>query len=157
MKQPKKNKPTIFLTPLTENPVPKSKMYFFQCKLKDFKSLSRARIARQHILARRYRALSRATAAASGRLMHFLIFGVKWGFWAITLVPDMLEGQTRALSTREIIQFCKQVSAKISAHWIGVQGPSNLVRKTKTPPLCEPVPGEPFTKINKCLFLIEPR
>ena len=38
--------------------------------------------------------------------MHFLIFlnlGVKWGFWAITLVPDMLEGQTKALSMREII------------------------------------------------------
>jgi len=35
--------------------------------------------------------------------MHFLILGVKCFFWAITLVPDMLEGQTRALSTREII------------------------------------------------------
>jgi len=46
MKQPKKAKPTIFLTPPTENPVPKSKMFFFQCKLEDFKSLSRARIAR---------------------------------------------------------------------------------------------------------------
>ena len=44
--------------------------------------------------------------AASGRLMHFPIFlnlGVKWGFWAITLVTDMLEDQARALSTREII------------------------------------------------------
>jgi len=27
----------------------------------------------------------------------------KWGFWAITLVPDMLEGQAWALSTREIV------------------------------------------------------
>jgi len=38
--------------------------------------------------------------------MHFLQFsdfGAKWGFWAITLVPDMLEGQARALSTREIV------------------------------------------------------
>jgi len=35
--------------------------------------------------------------------MHFLILGVKWGFWAITLAPDMLEGQAWALSTREII------------------------------------------------------
>jgi len=40
MKQPKKAKPTLFLTPPTENPI------FFQCKLEDFKSLSRARIAR---------------------------------------------------------------------------------------------------------------
>jgi len=32
--------------------------------------------------------------------MHFLQFsdfGVKWFFWAITLVPDMLEGQSRTL------------------------------------------------------------
>jgi len=32
--------------------------------------------------------------------MHFLQFsdfGVKWGFWAVTLVPDMLEGQSRNL------------------------------------------------------------
>ena len=35
--------------------------------------------------------------------MHFLILRVKWGFGAITLVPDMLEGQARPLSTREII------------------------------------------------------
>ena len=50
--------------------------------------------------------LSRATVAASERLMHFLQFsdfGAKWGFWAITLFPDMLEGQARALSTREIV------------------------------------------------------
>jgi len=29
MKQPKKNKTTLFLTPPTENPEPKSKMFFF--------------------------------------------------------------------------------------------------------------------------------
>jgi len=56
-----------------------------------------------YILAGSYRGLSRATVAASGRLTHFLILGVKWSFWAIPLVPDMLEGQARALSTREII------------------------------------------------------
>jgi len=35
-----------------------------------------------------------------GDSMHFLQFsdfGVQWGFWAMTLVPDMLEGQARAL------------------------------------------------------------
>ena len=36
MKQPKKAKTTLFLTPPTENPEPKSKMFFFQCKLEDF-------------------------------------------------------------------------------------------------------------------------
>jgi len=46
MKQLKKAKPTLFLTPPTENPEPKSKMFFFQCELEDFKSLSRAHIAR---------------------------------------------------------------------------------------------------------------
>ena len=33
----------------------------------------------------------------------FSEFGGKMVFWAITLVPDMLEGQARALSTREIV------------------------------------------------------
>ena len=32
----------------------------------------------------------------------FSNFGVKWGYWATTLVPDILEGETRALSTRDI-------------------------------------------------------
>jgi len=76
-------------------------------------------------------------------------------FWAITLVPDTLEGQARALSTWEILQFPTEVSTKISAHWIGVQGRSKLVKKTKTPPICEPVPGEPLTKSKH--FFIEPR
>jgi len=31
-----------------------------------------------------------------------------------------------------------------------------LVKKLKTPPLCEPLPGEPLTQIKKC-FVIEPR
>jgi len=50
--------------------------------------------------------LSQVIVVASGKLMHFLQFsdfGVKWFFWAITLVPDMLEGQARALSTRKIV------------------------------------------------------
>jgi len=34
---------------------------------------------------------------ASMHFLQFSDFGVKWGFWAITLVPDMLEGQSRAL------------------------------------------------------------
>ena len=34
MKQPKKAKPTLFLTPPTENPVPKSKMSFFSVQTK---------------------------------------------------------------------------------------------------------------------------
>jgi len=73
-------------------------------------------------------------------------------FWAITLVPDTLEGQARALSTWEILQFPTEVSTKISAHWIGVQGRSKLVKKTKTPPICEPVPGEPLTQIKTFFY-----
>jgi len=64
----------------------------------------------------------------------------------------MLEDQAGALSTREIIYFPKKVWDKISAHWIGVQGTSNLVKKTKTPPICEPLPGEPLTQIKKIFF-----
>jgi len=38
------------------------------------------------------------------------------------------------------------------AYWIGVQGPSKLVKKTKTLPLCEPLPGEPLTQIKTIFF-----
>jgi len=35
------------------------------------------------------------------------------------------------------------------AHWIGAQGQSKWVKKSKTPPLCDDVPREPQTQINK--------
>jgi len=35
-------------------------------------------------------------------------------------------------------------------------GPVKVGQKPKTPPLCEPLPGEPLTQIKK-FFLIEPR
>jgi len=111
-------------------------------------SLSRARIARYHLLAWSYRGLSRATLAASGRLMHFLMLGVEWGFWAITLVPDMLEGQSKGSIDAGDHLVCKTSLRQILVYWIGVQGPSKLVKKTKTPPLCEPLPGEPLTQIK---------
>jgi len=38
------------------------------------------------------------------------------------------------------------------AHWIGVQGLSNLVKKNETPQLCEPLPGEPLIQIKKNFF-----
>jgi len=81
-----------------------------------------------------------------------LILWVKWGFWAITLVPDMLEGQARALSTREIISFSKNVWAKILAHCIGVQGPSKLVKKTKTPHFASLPQANPSPKSKHFFF-----
>jgi len=39
------------------------------------------------------------------------------------------------------------------AHWIGVQGLSKLIKKTETLPLCEPLPGEPFTQIKNFFFI----
>ena len=38
------------------------------------------------------------------------------------------------------------------AHWIGVQGHSKLVKKSKIPPLSEPLPGKPLTKFKKNFF-----
>ena len=36
-------------------------------------------------------------------------------------------------------------------------GPVKVGQKTKTPPLCEPLPGEPLSQIKKFLFITEPR
>ena len=103
MKQPKKAKTTLFLTPPTENPEPMSKMFFFSVQTKrlheSFEGLYSS-------LASSRAGLSRATVDASERLMHFLQFsdfGGKMGFLGHTLVPDLLEGQAGTLSTREII------------------------------------------------------
>ena len=100
MKQPKIAKTTLFLTPPTENPELKSKMFFSVQTRRLHESFEGSYSS----LASSSAELSRATVDASGRLMHFLQFsdfGGKMGFLA--LVPDMLEGQAKALSTWEII------------------------------------------------------
>ena len=96
--------------------------------------------------------LSRATVAASGRLMHFLILGVKWGFWAITLVPDMLEGQAKgSIDVGDYLVSEKSFSQNFGPlDWR--PGPVKVGQKTKTPPLCVPVPGEPLTQIKIFFF-----
>ena len=88
--------------------------------------------------------------------MHFLILGVKWGFWAMTLVQTCQKVKQGFYRRGRLSSFQKKVSAKILAHWIGVQGASNLVKKNENTPLFEPVPGEPLAQ-NKKFFLFEPR
>jgi len=46
----------------------------------------------------------------------------------------------------------KKVSAKILAHWIGVQGPSKLVKKQKTPPFARPSQAKPSPKSKNLFF-----
>ena len=128
MKQPKKCQTYPFSNPRIENAVPKSKCFFFSVQTR---RLQESFQGSHSSLAYSSGELSRATVAASGSLMHFLILGVKRIFWAIILVPDMLESQARALSTREIIYFPKQVWSKILAHSIGVHGLSNWSKKQK--------------------------
>jgi len=92
MKQSKKAKTTLFLTPPTENPEPKSEMFFFSVptrKLHEFFEGSYSSLASsrgklsQVIVSRQWE-----THAFSD----FSEFGGKIIFWAITLVPDMIEG-----------------------------------------------------------------
>jgi len=63
--------------------------------------------------------LSQIELKPVGDSMHFLQFSdfsAKWCFWATTLVPDMLEGQSKALWTRESILFPNKFWAKILVH-----------------------------------------
>jgi len=87
----------------TENPFTKSKMFFFSVQTRRLQESFEGSYSSLAYSSEELSGLSQATVAASGRHMHFLILGVKWGFWVITLVLDMLEGQAKALSTREII------------------------------------------------------
>ena len=70
--------------------------------------------------------------------MHFLILVAKWGSGAITLVPDMLGGQARALSTREIIQFPKKVWVKFWPMGLASRARQNWPKKQKHPQFGSP-------------------
>jgi len=89
----KKAKPILFLTTLTENPKPNLKSFFSveTRRLHQFFEGSNSSLACSRGEA------SWAAPAASGKLMQFFYFCAQRGFWAITLVPDRLEGQSRAL------------------------------------------------------------
>ena len=103
MKQPKKAKTTLFLTPPTENPESKSKMFVFSVQTR---RLHESFEGSYSSLASFSGDLSRVIASYSSRQWEthaFSVFGGKMFFLALTLVPDMLEGQARAVSTREII------------------------------------------------------
>ena len=93
--------------------------------------------------------------AASGRLMHFLILGVKWGFGAITLVQDTLEFKQGLYRRGRLSIFHKKVQPKFRPIGLASKAHQSWSKKENTP-LCEPVPGEPLTKIKKYL-LIKPR
>jgi len=82
-----------------KTPNPNLKSFLVQWKLQDFTSLSKVRIALHHVLgaSNRY-----PPVGDSCFFCNFLILG-KMGFWTIILVPDMLEGQSRALKTRMIV------------------------------------------------------
>jgi len=78
------------------------------------------------------------------------------GFWGDNFGSRHARIQARALSTRKIIYFPQKGSAKISAHWIGVQGSSKLVKKKKTPHFASPSQANPSPK-SKNYLLIKPR
>jgi len=86
----------------------------------------------------------------------FSDFGGKWGFWAMTLVPNMLEGQARALSTREIIQFQKKFETKFWLIGLASRALQSWSKKRKHPHFASPCQANPSPKSKKC-FLIEPR
>jgi len=80
IKQPKKNKPTLFLTPPTENPFPKSKMFLFSVQTR---RLQESFEGSYSSLAYSSGELSRIIASYSScqwGLMHFLILGVNGVF-----------------------------------------------------------------------------
>ena len=107
MKQPKKAKTTLFLTPPTENPEPMSKMFFFSVQTKrlheSFEGSYRSLTSFSGQLSRVITSYTSRQWETQAFSAFFDALSVKCDFWAITLVPEMLEGRARALSTREII------------------------------------------------------
>jgi len=103
--------------------------------------------------------LSRVIARYSSRQWEtqaFSDFGGKMGFWG----HNFGYRHARRSSKGSIDAGDHLVSKKSLSQDFGPldwrPGPWKLVKKTKTPPLCEPLPGEPLTQIKK-IYLIEPR
>ena len=90
--------------------------------------------------------------------MHFLQFsdfGAKWGFWAITLVLDMLEGQARVLSTRKIVS--KTSLSQNFGPWDWRPGRVKVGQKNENTPTLRASPRRTPHPNQKMFFFIEPR
>ena len=80
--------------------------------------------------------LSRATADASGRLMHFcnfLIFGVKWGFWAITGSRHARRSSKGSINAGDHLVFKNSLSQNFGP-WDWRPGPVKGGQKTESAP-----------------------
>ena len=65
--------------------------------------------------------------------MHFLILEVKWGFWVITLVADMLEGHARSINAGDHLVFKNSLSQNFGS-WDWRPGPVKVGQKIENAP-----------------------
>ena len=95
--------------------------------------------------------LSRVTASYSScqwETHAFSDFGGKMFFWGHYFSSRHARRSNKCSIDAGDYPVSKKIWAKIVAHWIGVQGSSKLVKKTKKT-LSEPLPSEPLTQIKK--------
>jgi len=67
--------------------------------------------------------------------MHFLILGVKWGFWAITLVQDTLEFKQGLYRRGRLSIFHKKVQPKFRPIGLASKAHQSWSKKQKHPTL----------------------
>ena len=153
MKQPKKAKPTLFLTPPTEHPEPKSEMFFFSVQTR---RLQESLEGSYSSLASFSGELSRVIARYCSRQWETHAFSDSWGkmaFWGHNFSSrhtrrsskDSIDAGDYLVSTKSFIQNFGPLSWR--------PGPVNFDQKNEN---TEPAPGEPLTQIQN-FFLIKPR
>jgi len=87
---------------------------------------------------------------------HFLILGEKWGFWAITVVPDVLEGQARLYRRGRSFSFQKTFEPNFWSIGLASKARQNWSKNQKHPHFASLSQANPSPK-SKMFFLIEPR
>ena len=156
MKQPKKAKTTLFLTPPAENRVPKSKMFFFSVQTR---RLHESFEGSYSLLASFSAQLSRATVDANGRLMHFMQFsdfGDKMGFLGHNFGSRHARRSSMGSINAGDPLFFKNSLRQNFGPWDWRPGPVKIGQKNESAPTLRSSPRRTPHPNKKIFFLIEP-
>jgi len=149
MKQLKKAKTTLFLTPPTENPEPECKMFSFSLQTRRFQESFEGSYSS---LASSSGELSRVIASYCNRQWEthaFSGFGGKMEFLGHNFGSrHARESRKGSIDAGDYLVPKQSLNQNFGPlDWR--PGPVKVGQKNKTPPLCELLPGEPLTQIKK--------
>ena len=156
MEQPKKAKTSLFLTPPTENPEPKSKMFFFSVQTGRLRESFEGSYSS---LASSSGELSRVISSYSSRQWEthaFSDFGGKMGFLGHIFGFRHVKRSSKGFIDAGDHLVSKKSLSQNFGQFDWRPGLVKVGQKNKNTPTLRASPGEPLTQIKK-FFLIERR